>query len=67
MGTLGQDGAHLHATLGRANGSTLSGHVVGDLKVQTTAEIVLGECITEVFSRKFDESTGYDELVVTKR
>ncbi|XP_059094894.1 bifunctional protein GlmU-like isoform X1 [Tigriopus californicus] len=58
---------HLHITLGRADGSTLSGHLVGDAIIFTTAEVVLGECTDAVFTREFDEATGFDELVVKPR
>ena len=33
---------HLHIVLGRSDGTTVSGHVVGDCEIFTTAEIVIG-------------------------
>ena len=51
-------------TLGRSDGSTLSGHVVGDFDVFSTAEIVLGNCAELQFQRLFDSETGYNELTV---
>lgn len=65
MGTICKDGAHLHITLGDSEGSTVAGHVVGDLIVQTTAEIVLGEICGVQFKREFDEATGWTELVIS--
>eukprot|EP00092_Neocalanus_flemingeri_P092007 GFUD01116731.1.p1 GENE.GFUD01116731.1~~GFUD01116731.1.p1 ORF type:complete len:151 (+),score=51.62 GFUD01116731.1:137-589(+) len=67
VGTLSGGGGHLHIVLGREDGSTVSGHVVGDLVVFTTAEVVIGECRDAVFTRPFDEKTGFDELKVEKR
>ena len=66
VGTLGA-GGHLHIVLGREDGSTISGHVIGDLEVFTTAEVVIGECQDIVFQRSFDSRTGFDELTVQKR
>ncbi|XP_023322520.1 uncharacterized protein LOC111696939 [Eurytemora carolleeae] len=66
VGTLGA-GGHLHIVLGREDGSTVSGHVMGNLVVFTTAEIMIGECSDVVFNRTFDERTGFDELSVVKR
>eukprot|EP00088_Acartia_fossae_P008406 TRINITY_DN14010_c0_g1_i1.p1 TRINITY_DN14010_c0_g1~~TRINITY_DN14010_c0_g1_i1.p1 ORF type:complete len:168 (-),score=28.92 TRINITY_DN14010_c0_g1_i1:258-728(-) len=66
VGTLGA-GAHLHIVLGREDGSTISGHAIGNLEVFTTAEIVLGECTDLVFNRTFDSRTGFPELDIQKR
>merc|ERR1712141_372371 len=48
VGTITNDGSqlssHLHTTLSRNDGSTVGGHVVSDMIVFTTAEIVLGNC-----------------------
>eukprot|EP00090_Calanus_glacialis_P005233 TRINITY_DN14044_c0_g1_i1.p1 TRINITY_DN14044_c0_g1~~TRINITY_DN14044_c0_g1_i1.p1 ORF type:complete len:151 (-),score=55.52 TRINITY_DN14044_c0_g1_i1:78-530(-) len=67
VGTLSGEGGHLHIVLGKDDGSTISGHVVGDMVVFTTAEIVIGECKDAVFTRPFDQKTGFDELKVEKR
>ena len=67
VGTLSGSAGHLHIVLGRADGSTLSGHVVGDCEVFTTAEVVIGECADAVFNRTMDKRTGFDELSVEKR
>merc|ERR1712126_511605 len=44
VGTISKDGTHLHTTLSRNDGSTVGGHVISDMIVFTTAEIVLGNC-----------------------
>lgn len=43
---------------------TLSGHIMGNMVVQTTAEIVLGNAFGFEFRREFDSKTGFNELVV---
>lgn len=63
VGTLCSTGSgHLHTVLGRGDGSTVSGHVVGDMIIHTTAEIVLGNCCGVHFTRKVDNQTGFPEL-----
>merc|ERR1712083_551841 len=58
VGTLSGEGGHLHIVLGRADGTTLSGHAVGVMVVFTTAEVVIGECREAVFTRPHDDLTG---------
>lgn len=64
MGTLSGGEGHLHISLSDKNGKVIGGHVIGDLDIYTTAEIVLGECENTSFLREYDSETGYDELVV---
>ncbi|XP_064615630.1 bifunctional protein GlmU-like [Liolophura sinensis] len=66
VGTLSH-GGHLHVALSDAEGKMLGGHVIGDMEVYTTAEVVIGECSEAVFRREPDSQTGYDELVVTRK
>jgi len=40
--------------------------VFGDLTVETTAEVILGEVCGLQFRREFDKATGYSELVISK-
>uniref|UniRef100_A0A1B6JVF8 PPC domain-containing protein n=1 Tax=Homalodisca liturata TaxID=320908 RepID=A0A1B6JVF8_9HEMI len=67
VGTLSPMGSHLHIVLGRADGSVVAGHVVGNVTVQTTAEVVIGESMAEIYNRKYDPFTCYNELAVLKR
>lgn len=68
VGTISSSGSfHLHTTLGDYQGRSISGHVIGEMLVYTTAEIVLGECDDLQFAREFDEETGFDELVIKNR
>ncbi|PVD32360.1 hypothetical protein C0Q70_07793 [Pomacea canaliculata] len=64
VGTLSGGEGHLHISLSDKNGKVIGGHVIGDLDIYTTAEIVLGECENTSFLREYDSETGYDELVV---
>ena len=64
VGTLSGDRGHLHITLSDKAGGVIGGHVVGDLVVFTTAEIVIGDCTGAVFTREHDDATGFDELCI---
>ncbi|KAF0023959.1 hypothetical protein F2P81_024589 [Scophthalmus maximus] len=66
VGTLNPE-AHLHVCLSDAEGRTVGGHVLGDLEVFTTAEVVVGEAVDLRFTRETDERTGFPELVVGPR
>ena len=65
VGTVsGGEGGHLHISLSDSKGQVIGGHVVGDLFIYTTAEVVLGECEGVRFERAHDKETGYEELVI---
>ncbi|XP_072218085.1 bifunctional protein GlmU-like [Leuresthes tenuis] len=66
VGTLNRD-AHLHISLSDAQGNTVGGHVLGDLQVFTTAEVVIGDAVELLFTREMDERTGFPELEVHPR
>ena len=66
-GTVSRHGCHLHMALADHQGNVVGGHVLEGCEVFTTAEIVIGECVNHVFSREHDETTGFDELVVTTK
>lgn len=63
VGTLSA-GGHLHISLSDKEGHVIGGHVVGDLIIHTTAEVVIGYCSGFTFSREYDSQTGFKELVV---
>mgnify|MGYP002734492606 FL=1 len=63
-GTLSMDGCHIHVSLSDVNLKTIGGHLKDNCLVNVTAEIVLGEFYEFEFTREFDESTGYKELVI---
>uniref|UniRef100_A0A3P8TA92 PPC domain-containing protein n=1 Tax=Amphiprion percula TaxID=161767 RepID=A0A3P8TA92_AMPPE len=66
VGTLNPE-AHLHISLADGEGRTIGGHVLGDLEVFTTAEVVVGEAVDLQFTREMDQQTGFPELVVRGR
>ena len=67
VGTLCQDGCHLHLSISDKNGNVFGGHMKDNCIVHTTAEIVIGESERFAFSREHDESTGFKELVVREK
>lgn len=66
VGTLSQDGVHLHISLSDSAGRTIGGHLVEGCQVYTTAEIVIGEAGGIVFTRETDKTTGYKELMIRR-
>lgn len=66
VGTLNPE-PHLHISLADGQGSVVGGHLLGDLSVFTTAELLLGEAEQLLFSREHDPRTGFPELVVERR
>jgi hypothetical protein len=67
VGTLAEDGPHLHLAVADATGRTIGGHAQEGSIVRTTAEIVIGELEDVVFSRPVDAATGWDELLIERR
>ena len=67
MGTLSVDGVHLHISVSDNDGVTIGGHLKDGCIVNTTSEIVLLSIDKYVFSREFDETTGYNELVIKEK
>ncbi|XP_060082450.1 bifunctional protein GlmU-like [Ylistrum balloti] len=63
VGTL-SGGGHLHISLSDVDGHVIGGHVIGDLVVFTTAEVVIGNTGGVVFTRELDTQTGYNELII---
>lgn len=66
-GTIGREGAHLHASVGDAQGRVLGGHVMAGCIVRTTAEVVLAQLPGWEFGRELDAATGYKELVARRK
>ena len=64
VGTVSVHGCHLHVCLADSTGRTLAGHLLKGNLIYTTAEIVLGESPSHVFTREPDPRTGYSELVI---
>lgn len=66
-GTVSINGSHLHMSIADSTGKTIGGHLLDECFVYTTAEIVLGEDSSFVFTREKDGSTPWEELQVHKR
>jgi predicted DNA-binding protein with PD1-like motif len=64
VGTLGQDGVHLHISIADSTGKTIGGHLVEGCLVYTTVEIVVAEARGLTFAREQDAETGYKELII---
>lgn len=62
VGTLSQQGLHLHIGLADQEGETLGGHLLPGCLIRTTAEIVLGATRQFTFKRRLDSETGFREL-----
>ena len=67
VGTLSQDGVHMHITIADGTGQTIGGHLCEESKIFTTAEIVIGYDENITFERTLDPNTGYDELHVQRQ
>lgn len=67
VGTLSEDGPHLHLAVSDNTGRVTGGHAQEGSIVRTTAEVVLGELEDVVFTRPICGITTYDELVVVPR
>lgn len=67
VGTLAQDGVHLHASISDNTGRTVGGHLVEGCVIYTTAEVIIGEAAGIEFRRETDKSTGYKELTIRPR
>jgi uncharacterized protein len=65
-GVLSTEGSHIHISISDITGKTIGGHLMDGCKVYTTAEIIIGEDKTKVFTREVDSTFGYKELRVKK-
>ena len=64
MGTVSENGCHLHISFSREDLSVFGGHLREGCLVNTTAEIVIEEIDGVCFTREPDAQSGYDELVI---
>jgi len=63
IGTVCKDGAHLHGTFSDVEGKVIGGHVCEGCIINTTCELVLGILEEYELNRKYDEKTGFNEIV----
>lgn len=67
VGTLSQNGSHLHLSASDSTGKTTGGHLMDGCLIYTTAEIVIGIFDDAEFQRQFDPQSGSKELQVVPR
>jgi uncharacterized protein len=65
VGTVSRHGMHLHMSVSDSDGHCFGGHLKEGTVVDPTAEIVIGESDDTTYTRKMDEETGFNELVIT--
>ncbi len=61
-GTISNGKAHLHIAASDENANVLGGHLLEGTIINTTVELIIGALNRYESSRKYDESTGYDEI-----
>ncbi|KJY83189.1 DNA-binding protein [Vibrio galatheae] len=66
MGTLTAEHQHIHIAVAKKDGSVVGGHLMAGCLVDTTVELILHRYDNHNFSREYDQSTGFTELVVSK-
>lgn len=66
IGTLSEDGVHLHITCADKDGNTIGGHLKDGSIINTTSEVVLLLFDDIKFRRELDNETGYSELVISE-
>jgi uncharacterized protein len=64
VGTLSNNGCHLHLSASDSQGRTTGGHLVEGCLIYTTAEISIGIFGQSEFRREMDSTTGSKELKV---
>jgi uncharacterized protein len=64
VGTVSVNGSHIHLSMSDSLGVTKGGHLLDENLIYTTAEIVIGESKTHVFTREKDGSTPWEELQI---
>ena len=64
VGTLSQDGCHLHLSIANKEGKTFGGHLKKGCTIYTTAEIILADLKGLEFKRKLDPRVGWKELFI---
>lgn len=64
-GTGNTESAHFHLGLSDKDGDFFGGHLMEGCKIFTTAEITLLESPNAIFTRIYDEKTGFKELEPT--
>ncbi|MFK0572494.1 PPC domain-containing DNA-binding protein [Endozoicomonas sp.] len=64
MGTLTPDHQHIHLSVADKHGGVHGGHLLEGNIIDSTAEVIIHSYPQLGFSRDFDPSTGYSELII---
>ncbi len=65
MGTLTPQHQHIHISVSDTTGRVFGGHLLDGTIIDTTAELIIHHYPSLQFSREFDDTTGFTELVVS--
>ena len=63
-GTVSLHGLHLHISIANDNGNLIAGHLMDGCLIYTTCELVILEIKKQIFQRRPDAETGYNELAI---
>lgn len=66
VGTISENGSHLHLSVSDSTGKTTGGHLMDGCIIYTTAEIVIQSTNSLTFRREKDGSTPWEELMIYK-
>ncbi len=64
MGTLTPNHQHIHISVADSQGYVYGGHLMEGNIIDSTAEVIIHSYPQLSFSRGFDPSTGYTELII---
>lgn len=67
VGTVSVHGMHLHMSIADKEGQSFGGHLKEGTIIHPTAEVVIGEDETALYTREPDSETGFDELKVARK
>jgi len=66
VGTVSVNGVHLHMSISDKDGASFGGHLKEGTIIHPTAEIVIGEDESAIYTRELDEETGFPELEIER-
>ena len=65
-GTVSMNGCHIHISFASLDGNVIGGHFTEGTLINTTAEICIESFDGLKFTREYDDTTGYKELIINK-
>ncbi|MCI5774146.1 MAG: DNA-binding protein [Erysipelotrichaceae bacterium] len=66
-GTCSINGCHLHLCVSDDKGKVYGGHLLDGCIINTTCEIVILTIEDKIFTREYNQTTGYKELNILER